>query len=183
MSPHMYVLLVLTWRRLCGFSNWWSKSRIPAGEYHKSEVVVVFLFFVCLFFCSILKKKQQQQKKQELTIRLYRTTICSSLTPGGGGGGVLVGILGGSVPPGCQNPDPISGQTNVIFHTYFQTRPLKPIPVFRPGLSNPFRIRIFHFLSYSFGIETINTFIHSRSSLENHTRFQTKMFNVYEGLN
>ena len=27
---------------------------------------------------------------------------------------------------------------------------------------------------YSFGIETINTFIHSRSSLENHTRFQTK---------
>ena len=36
--------------------------------------------------------------------------------------------------------------------------------------SNPFRIRIFLFLSYSFGIETINTFIHSRSSLKNHTR-------------
>ena len=30
------------------------------------------------------------------------------------------------------------------------------------------------FLSYSFEIETINTFIHFRSSLENHTRFQTK---------
>ena len=41
--------------------------------------------------------------------------------------------------------------------------------------SNPFRIRIFLFLSYSFGIETINTFIRSRSSFENHTRFQTKM--------
>ena len=27
---------------------------------------------------------------------------------------------------------------------------------------------------YSFGIETINKFTHSRSSLENHTRFQTK---------
>ena len=27
---------------------------------------------------------------------------------------------------------------------------------------------------YSFGIETITTFIHSRGSLENHTRFQTK---------
>ena len=27
--------------------------------------------------------------------------------------------------------------------------------------SNPFRIRIFLFLSYSFGIETIDTFIHS----------------------
>ena len=41
--------------------------------------------------------------------------------------------------------------------------------------SNPFRIRIFLFLSYSFGIKTINTFIFSRSSPENHTRFQTKM--------
>ena len=40
--------------------------------------------------------------------------------------------------------------------------------------SNPCRIRIFFFLSYSFGIETIKTFIQSRSSLKNHTRFQTK---------
>ena len=32
--------------------------------------------------------------------------------------------------------------------------------------SNPLRIRIFLFLSYSFGIGTINTFIHSRGSLE-----------------
>ena len=40
-------------------------------------------------------------------------------------------------------------------------------------------VRIFLYLSYSFGIETINTFIHSRSSLENHTRFQTKMGKVY----
>ena len=41
--------------------------------------------------------------------------------------------------------------------------------------ANPLRIRIFLFLSYSFGIETINTFIHSGSSLENNTRFQTNM--------
>ena len=36
--------------------------------------------------------------------------------------------------------------------------------------SNPFRIRIFLFLSYlySFGIDTINTFMHPRSSFENH---------------
>ena len=46
--------------------------------------------------------------------------------------------------------------------------------------SNPFRIGIFLFLSYSFWIETINTFIHSRSSLENHTRFETKMGKVYD---
>ena len=32
--------------------------------------------------------------------------------------------------------------------------------------SSPLRIRIYLFLSYSFGIETINTFIHSRGSLE-----------------
>ena len=86
---------------------------------------------------------------------------------------------------------------HVIFHTCFQTRPLTSIPVFRPGLQaeimlsllrlerqqknalNPFRIGTFLFLSYSFGIELINMFIHSRSSLENHTRFQTKMTNVY----
>ena len=34
-------------------------------------------------------------------------------------------------------------------------------------------------ISLLIGIETINTFIHSRSFLENHTRFQTKMDEVY----
>ena len=42
-----------------------------------------------------------------------------------------------------------------------------------------FKFAYFSFFPYSFGIETINTFIHSRSSLENHTRFQTKMGKVY----
>ena len=131
MSPHMYVLLVLTWRRLCGFSNWWSKSRIPAGEYHKSEVVVVFLFFVCLFFCSILKKKQQ--KKQELTIRLYRTTICSSLTPGGTRGNSwweratwLSKSWPYFRPNKCHFAHLLSDQTSET-HTRFQTWPFKPI--------------------------------------------------------
>ena len=32
-----------------------------------------------------------------------------------------MGILGGGVPPGSPNPDPISDQKNVIFHTRFQT--------------------------------------------------------------
>ena len=45
--------------------------------------------------------------------------------------------------------------------------------------SNEFRIRIFLFRSYSFGIKMITTFICSRSSLENHTRFQTKMCKGY----
>ena len=52
------------------------------------------------------------------------------------GRGVLLGILGGGVvPPGSPNPDPVSDQKNVIFHTRYQTRPIKSIPVFRPGLS------------------------------------------------
>ena len=38
---------------------------------------------------------------------------------------------------------------------------------------------ILHFLSYFFGIETTNTLIHNRSSLVNHTRFQTKMGKIY----
>ena len=37
---------------------------------------------------------------------------------------------------------------------------------------------MFLLLSYSFGIETINKFIHPRSSLENNTRFQAKMGRV-----
>ena len=42
-------------------------------------------------------------------------------------------------------------------------------------LFSPFRILIFLFLSFSAcGIETINTFIFSPSSLKNHSRFQTK---------
>ena len=40
---------------------------------------------------------------------------------------------------------------------------------------NAFRIRIFLRLSFTSGIETINTFIHARSYLENNSRFQTKM--------
>ena len=117
-------------------------------------------------------------------VKFYHSYI--SLDPGG----VLLGILCAGVSPGSPNPDPISDQKNVIFHTRFQTRPLKFIPVFRPGLkllklerkqnnsSNAFGIRMFLCRSYSSGIKTITTFIRSPSSLENHTRFQTKMGEV-----
>ena len=37
----------------------------------------------------------------------------------------------------------------------------------------------FYFVLIFFRIETINTFIHSRSSVENHPRFQTKISKVY----
>ena len=47
---------------------------------------------------------------------------CNTSTPPG----VLLGILGWGVPP--------SSILNVIFHTRFQTWPLKSIPIFRPDL-------------------------------------------------
>ena len=47
-----------------------------------------------------------------------------NLGPGaGGGGGLFLGILGGGVPTGSSNPDPISDQ-KMSFST----------PVFRPDL-------------------------------------------------
>ena len=82
-------------------------------------------------------------------------------------------------------PHPFSDQTSKI-HTRFQTWPLgrnyfiiTQIRAQTQKSSNLFGIRIFLFLSYSFGIVTIKMFIHSRSSLENPTRFQTKMGKVY----
>ena len=69
---------------------------------------------------------------------------------------------------------------NEIFYTRFQTRPLKSIPVFRPGLQaeimssilirlerkqknslNAYRICIFLSRFYSFEIETITTYVHT----------------------
>ena len=43
----------------------------------------------------------------------------------GGGGGKTPGNSWWAVPPGYQNPDPISNPKNVIFSTRFQTRLLK----------------------------------------------------------
>ena len=38
----------------------------------------------------------------------------------------------------------------------------------------------YYFFPYSVGIETVHTFIHSRCSLKNHTRPQTKMGKFYQ---
>ena len=45
-----------------------------------------------------------------------------------------------------------------------------------------FEFAYFSFFLTHFGIETINKFVHSHTSLENHTRFQTKMSKVYTPL-
>ena len=141
-------------------------------------------------FCTSLVLKVKVYgtgRKLPIVVKSLVTTIRAS--PGGRGYSweFLVGV--------CRspNPDPNSDQ-KMSFHIRFQTRPLKSIPVFRPGLwaenmssllrleskqkisSNAFRICMFLFSrSYSFGIEKTSMFIHSRSSPENHTRFQTKM--------
>ena len=81
---------------------------------------------------------------------------------------------------------------NVIFHTRFQTRHLKSIPVFRPGLwagvcyryllfklfksiSNS-HISLSFLAIWNWKDKSVHTL---PSSLENHTRFQTKMGTVY----
>ena len=48
---------------------------------------------------------------------------------------------------------------------------------FLKSISNSY-LTLSFFLSFLFGIETINTFMDSRSSLKNHTQFQTKMGKV-----
>ena len=100
------------------------------------------------------------------------------------GGGVLLEILSWGVPPGCPDPDPISDQKKSFF-----TPVLRPGPVFRPGLEEimssllrtatitNFKIH-FDFVCFSFFL-THMEFLHSRRSLENHTRFQTKTDKVY----
>ena len=101
------------------------------------------------------------------------------------------GFLGRGVPPGSPNLDPITDQKWSFSKPIFRPDLWNPHdPAFRQKLchnyldkstkkisSNAFHIRIFLFLSYSFGIETINTFKGFLSFLENHTRFQTKMGN------
>ena len=55
---------------------------------------------------------------------IARVSVTSMGSPGGG---VLLEIFGGGVPPASPNPDPISDQKMPF-----------PIPVFRPGLKNPY---------------------------------------------
>ena len=74
-----------------------------------------FLQIVCLPFCHLLRGI------------MHRILSRLMSRPGGGVGGgwglLLLEILGGGVPPGSQNPDPISDQ-KMSFSA----------PVFRPGL-------------------------------------------------
>ena len=116
-------------------------------------------------------------------------SVFAAIAPGSEGRG---DTPSGGMPPGSPNPDPISTKKYHFLHpfsdqiskiqTIFQTWPLGGNYVIiswtraqTKNFSNAFRTRIFLLLRcYSFGIGTTNTFIRFRSSLENHTRFQTK---------
>ena len=54
----------------------------------------------------------------------FNDFLCAGFTKPGVTRGLLLGILGGGVPLGSPNPDPIPDQKTVIFHTLFQTSPL-----------------------------------------------------------
>ena len=84
------------------------------------------------FALSLVLKVNVYGARQKLPI-VDKSLVATVLASAGWGGGVLLGILGGGVPRGSPNPDPISDQ-KMSFHTHFQTRPLKSIPVFRPCL-------------------------------------------------
>ena len=63
----------------------------------------------------------------------YPVFLKSKSIPKNGPGGTTENSWWG-VPPGSPNPDPISNQTNAIFHPLFQTWRLNSIPILIPGL-------------------------------------------------
>ena len=81
------------------------------------------------------------------------------------------------MPPGPPNLDVISDQKKIIFLHPFSDlafRLLRLEQQQKKDFLNSISNSHISFLCYSFGIETINTFLHFRSSLGNHTSFQTK---------
>ena len=101
-----------------------------------------------------------------MRVKNLEMTVVEPSTPGGGGGEYSWEFLIGVCCPvlqiltqfqtqKCNFLHPFSDQTSKI-HTRLLRLECK-----QNNSSNPFRIRIFLFLSHSFGFETINTFIRS----------------------
>ena len=96
-----------------------------------------------------------------------------------GGGGVILGILCGVCRSILQTLTLF--QTKIVIFPFSDFRPeiisslLRLERKQKDFLKSIFEFALSLFLSYSFGVEKPNMFIHSRSSLENYTPFQTKM--------
>ena len=56
------------------------------------------------------RSESSEERERENTANTKDGRTALKRVPGVGGGGVLLGILGGGVPPGSSNPDPISDQ-------------------------------------------------------------------------
>ena len=123
-----------------------------------------------------------------------RTNFCRYVMPPPPPGGILLGILGWGVPPRSPNSWPNFRPKYSVFHTRFQTWPLKSIPVsdlcctvITLRISNDELVKfssndifwILLFLYFSFSVEKTNMFIRSRGSLENHIQFKTIMAKIY----
>ena len=95
------------------------------------------------------------------------------------GGGVILGILCGVCRPILQTLTLF--QTKIVIFPFSDFRPeimsslLRLERKHKSFLKSIFEFALSLFLSYSFGVEKPNMFIHSSSSLENYTRIQTKM--------
>ena len=105
-------------------------------DYMATSTITLFISFI-----HHQRISEDLKKKKLNFMRVFigqaALTFCSpslSYSRGARGGGELLGILGGGVPPGSSNPDPISNQ-KYHFHTSFQTWPLKSIPILRPAFN------------------------------------------------
>ena len=110
------------------------RSTTLATTWQHHQSLCLFLLYITREFPKTLKKKLNSMR---VFIGQAALTFCSpslSYSRGARGGGELLGILGGGVPPGSSNPDPISNQ-KYHFHTSFQTRPLKSISILRPAFN------------------------------------------------
>ena len=101
------------------------------------------------------------------------------------GRGVFLGILSGALLRGSLNPDPISDQKCHFSQPFSDLSPKKFMSSLILRLEQQQNIYIYIYIkSFCFFLthlefKTNNAFIHSGSSLESHSRFQTKMGKVY----
>ena len=117
--------------------------------------------------------------------------------------GALLGLFSGGMLPDTPNPNLNTNQKMPFFHIRFQTRPLKSISIFRPGLQESVSslprlecqqkdflkpilnllITLSFLLILLFRSEMTKPLIQSHSSLENHTRLGAVIIITFSPLN
>ena len=115
----------------------------------------------------------------------------------------LLGLFSGGMLPDTPNPNLNTNQKMPFFHIRFQTRPLKSIPILRPGLQEivsslprlecqqkdflkpilNLLITLSFLLILLFRSEMTKPLIQSHSSLENHTRLGAVIIITFSPLN